>query len=83
MAKKGRTILFSERETDKNYLTKQLLQRASRTGTAQASKETIDTMGYTVIVENGWLVRKEKDGTITRIKRLEKGTHARKGRIID
>ena len=82
MHKKSKAIVFAGEGIAKNYLTKQLLQRASRTGTSQAARDTINRMGYTMVVQNGWLVRKEKDGTVTRIKRLEKTSH-RKGKIID
>lgn len=52
------------------YLTKRRLISAARAGFKNASDETIEVMGYTVIAQRGWIVKKFKDGRIEKISRL-------------
>jgi hypothetical protein len=53
------------------YLTKRILVSAARSGIRKAAKETMDIMGFVVIVENGWVVKKYRDGKIEKLERLE------------
>lgn len=53
------------------YLTKRILIRAARAGIRKAEKETLAIMGFNVIAENGWVVKKFLDGRIEKIARLE------------
>lgn len=49
------------------YLTKRILVRAARTGILKAAKETMEVMGFVVVAQNGWVVKKYADGTIERL----------------
>jgi hypothetical protein len=49
--------------TQEEYLTKRVVVRATKKGMKKASQETMDTMGYNVIAQDGWIVKKYKDGT--------------------
>jgi hypothetical protein len=53
------------------YLTKRRLASAARTGIRKAAAETMHVMGYTVIAENGWVIRKYADGRIEKLSRIE------------
>jgi hypothetical protein len=54
----------------RTYLTKRRLVSAARKGIRLAAARTMHVMGYTVVAHNGWLVRKNADGTIQKIKPL-------------
>ena len=53
------------------YLTKRRLASAARTGIRKAAVETMELMGYTVIADNGWVVKKYADGHIEKISQIE------------
>ena len=53
------------------YLTKRRLASAARTGIRKAAAETMRVMGYTIIAEDGWVVKKYEDGHIERISPIE------------
>ena len=53
------------------YLTKRILVSAARSGIRKAAKETMDIMGFNVIVKDGWVVKIYPDGTIEKLERLE------------
>jgi len=40
------------------YLTKRLLVSAAKRGIRKAAEETMQVMGYVVIAQNGWIVKK-------------------------
>lgn len=52
------------------YITKRILLRTSKKAIMHASKKAIRIAGYVVKVENGWVVREYKDGSIQRILKL-------------
>ena len=52
MHKKSKAIVFAGEGIAKNYLTKQLLQRASRTGTSQAARDTMHSNNKQDIFKN-------------------------------
>lgn len=52
------------------YLTKRILLRASRRAILNASKRAMLVAGYVVKVQNNWVVREYKDGTIQKILEL-------------
>lgn len=54
------------------YLTKQVLKAASATGFTEAAKKTMEVMGYNLIVRNGWLVKLYSNGTVEKIKQIDK-----------
>jgi len=60
---------------DEEYLTKRVVVRATRKGMKKAAKETMDTMGYNVIAQNGWVVKKHQDGTIELIEEIKTPDH--------
>jgi hypothetical protein len=54
----------------KPYLTKRLLVSAAKRGIRKAAEETMQIMGYTIIAQNGWIVKKYADGTTEAIERI-------------
>lgn len=52
------------------YITKRILLRTSHRAIDLASKEAMRIAGYIVKVQNGWVVREYKDGTIQKILKL-------------
>jgi hypothetical protein len=53
------------------YLTKRTLVNAARTIGRKASSRAMDSMGYIITSENGWIVKKTADGHVEAIKRIE------------
>jgi len=49
------------------YLTKRLLISSAKSGVRKASEDTMHVMGYLIVVQDGWVVKKFPDGTIERI----------------
>jgi len=66
MAKKVKTA----RQKGKPYLTKRVLVSAAKAGVRQAAKDTMEVMGYTIIAEDGWVVRKDLKGNTERIEQI-------------
>lgn len=62
----------SKSKNKTNYLTKRILEQAANTGFANAAEQTMKVMGYNVIVQGDWVVKKHQDGTIEKISELEK-----------
>lgn len=54
------------------YLTKRRLVSAARSGIRKAAAETMEVMGYVIIAENGWLVKRHLDGRTERISPIER-----------
>ncbi len=54
------------------YLTKRRLVSAAKSGIRKAAAETMEVMGYVVIAEDGWLVKKYADGRIEKISPIER-----------
>ena len=54
------------------YFSTRLLERAVSKGTKDEAQIAIDTVGYTVIEDNGWVVKKFADGTYEKISKIEK-----------
>lgn len=50
-------------EGKKAYLTKRVLVRAAGSAIRKASKEAMLKMGYVVLVDNGYVVKVNKDGS--------------------
>lgn len=55
-----------------NYLTKRILIKAAKKAFSNAAKQTMKVIGYNVIVQGDWVVKKHQDGTIEKISKLEK-----------
>jgi hypothetical protein len=56
---------------NEEYLTKRIVVRAARRGIKEASKETMNAMGYNVIAKDGWVVKKFQDGSIEKINPID------------
>jgi hypothetical protein len=52
------------------YVTKRVLVRAAGPAVVKASRRAMEVAGYVVKAENGWVVRVEKDGTKSRISKI-------------
>ena len=52
------------------YITKRILLRTSHRAIDLASKKAMRIAGYIVKVQDGWVVREYKDGTIQKILKL-------------
>jgi hypothetical protein len=65
-----------------NYLTKRILNTAAKTGFKKSADNTMRIMGFNVIVHQGWVVKKHRDGRITKIKKLDK-TPAKRTLVLD
>lgn len=55
-----------------NYLTKRILIQVAKKAFSEAAKQTMKEMGYNVIVQGDWVVKKHQDGTIEKISKLER-----------
>jgi len=53
------------------YLTKRKLASAARAAVRKAAVETMQLMGYTIIADHGWVVKKYADGHIEKISPIE------------
>ena len=53
-----------------SYMTKRIVISKAQAAGKKAARAAMDTMGYVVTVQDGWVVRKNGDGSIERIKRL-------------
>lgn len=60
-----------KRSNKQPYLTKRILVRVARAAGKKAAQETMDIMGYNVVVKNGWVVKLFPDGTTEKLERLE------------
>ena len=52
------------------YLTKQILTRVASKGFREAAAATTAVMGYNVIAQDGWVVKKHADGRIEPLKQI-------------
>lgn len=62
------------------YLTKRILVAKAQAAGRIAAKNAMETMGYVIVAEDGWVVRKGADGSIHRIKRIK--SHESKGSLV-
>ena len=58
------------KKKSQNYLTKRGLASAARRGIRVAAAKTMQVMGYTVVAQDGWVVKKYADGAIEKISPL-------------
>lgn len=52
------------------YLTKRRVASAAKRGIRRAARRAMVVMGYIVVVQDGWVVKKFPDGTIEKIEPL-------------
>jgi hypothetical protein len=64
MAKKG--------SRKRNYVTKRVFKVAVGAAVRKASREAMNSMGYVVKAEDGWVVREDSDGNKRRIAKINK-----------
>lgn len=57
------------------YLTKRMLVNAAAKGFKKASEEAMQLMGYIVIAQDGWVVKKYADGKIEKLSLIEQVSH--------
>ncbi|HEY4110405.1 hypothetical protein [Puia sp.] len=69
--------MAKKRSNKQPYLTKRILVSAARSGIRKAAKETMEIMGFVVIVKDGWVVKKYRDGKIEKLERLESPENTR------
>lgn len=55
-------------------VTKQVLARAAKPAIVKASRRAMEVAGYIVKAENGWVVRVDQDGTVSKISKISKTT---------
>ena len=55
----------------KEYITKRLLKRRSKSAFKSASKEAMEANGYVVVVADGWVVKEFSDGRVERLEKLD------------
>ena len=71
-----------KKNNELNYLTKRILNTAAKTGFKKGADNTMEIMGFNVIVHQGWVVKKYRDGRIARIKKLDK-TPTERALVLD
>lgn len=54
------------------YLTKRITFSQSNKAIKTAAKDAMELVGYVVVAEDGWVVKKHHDGTVERIKEIDK-----------
>jgi len=70
MAKIKKTITKKAAGRSTTYLTKRRLMSAAQMGIRMAAANTMKVMGYNIVAQEGWVVKKYADGTIEKIKPL-------------
>jgi hypothetical protein len=60
------------RVRNKPYLTKRRLSSAARAGIRIAAARTMSVMGYNIIAQDGWVVKKYPNGNVSKIKQFAK-----------
>ena len=53
------------------YLTKRILVSSARRAGLKASKEAMQIMGYIVVAQDGWIIKKFADGRIEKLEAIE------------
>ncbi|KYG72264.1 hypothetical protein EV198_0331 [Roseivirga ehrenbergii] len=60
-----------KQEQKPEYLTKRILFSRTNKALKDAAEEAMELVGYVVVAEGDWVVKKYQDGRIEQIKRLE------------
>ncbi len=64
------------------YLTKRDIVRLATAAVKKASNQAMQTVGYVIKAEDGWVVRENKDGSISKIKQI-KGASSTSTLVLD
>jgi hypothetical protein len=78
MARKRKNTKTKTEETA--YLTKRILVTAAKAGIRRAARETMELMGYTIVAQGNWVVKKYQDGHTERISPITR--HKRPANIV-
>ncbi|WP_268122881.1 hypothetical protein [Roseivirga pacifica] len=63
---------MAKKETEKKeYLTKRILFSRTKKAFKDAAEDAMNLVGYVVVAEDGWVVKKHQDGRVERIKELD------------
>ena len=57
--------------TSTAYVTKRVVVNSSRAAVRKAAVKAIETVGYTIIAKDGWIVRENKDGSIVKLSKYK------------
>ncbi|WP_257666680.1 hypothetical protein [Parapedobacter tibetensis] len=52
------------------YLTKRTLLSKAKAAGKKAARSAMEIMGYVLVAEDGWIVRKNADGTTERVEKI-------------
>ncbi|WP_028787327.1 hypothetical protein [Terrimonas ferruginea] len=52
------------------YLTKRMVVATAKAAGRRAAKNAMEVMGYVVVSEGGWVVKKFKDGRVEKLSKL-------------
>lgn len=71
---------------DKNqiaYITKRLVATQSRMAFKEKAQRAMDLIGYTVVAEAGWIVKKTGDGRVTKLKEIDSSKASSRKLVLD
>jgi hypothetical protein len=57
------------------YISKRLIERKSNKAFKEAAKKAMEINGYVVIAQDGWIVKKHKNGSIVKLKEIDHGSN--------
>ncbi len=69
--------LAGKKNTDKDELTKNFLEKATQKSLEEAADETMKVMGYNVIAQDGWVVKVFPNKAVERISRIPQVTESK------
>ncbi|WP_367915335.1 hypothetical protein [Leadbetterella sp. DM7] len=72
---------YSEKKTE--YLTKRLVARQSKIAFREKAQNAMLLVGHTIVVENGWVVKKSKDGREIRVREINNTTPHKRKLVLD
>ncbi|PSR56273.1 hypothetical protein AHMF7605_23610 [Adhaeribacter arboris] len=67
MKVKKKKLHIDKSNEENDSLTKEVLVRATSPAVRKASQEAMKIKGFVIKAENGWVVREDKNGTITQL----------------
>ena len=53
------------------YITTRLVKRKAKEAFMEGAQKAMESNGFVIVAEDGWVVRKSKNGTIERIKEIK------------
>ncbi|WP_289029271.1 hypothetical protein [uncultured Algoriphagus sp.] len=55
---------------EKKYVTTRLVKRKAKKAFTSGAQQAMESNGFVIVAENGWIVKKTKDGEVQRIKEI-------------